>query len=99
MCLPYIKTGGNLNQQCQSRTVLSDLLENIFMGHEIIPDVVDEPPTYPLELTYKTIRTFPGMKLTADMTRFKPMVHWPAKNNALYTVIMSNLDINNRRNR
>ena len=30
------------------------------MGHEIIPDVVDEPPTYPLELTYKTIRTFPG---------------------------------------
>ena len=30
------------------------------MGHEIIPDVVNEPPQFPLELTYKTIRTFPG---------------------------------------
>jgi len=85
--------------QCQSDASLKSILENIFMGHEIIPDVVNEPPQFPLELTYKTIRTFPGMKLTADMTRFKPMVHWPAKNNALYTVIMSNLDINNRRNR
>ena len=53
------QTGGNL-QQCQSKSVLASLLENIFMGHEIIPDVVDEPPIYPLELTYKTIRTFPG---------------------------------------
>ena len=69
------------------------------MGHEIIPDILDRPPQYPLELTYKTVRTFPGMQLTADMTRFKPMLHWPAKNNALYTVVMSNLDINNRRNR
>ena len=78
---------------------MNNLLEDLFMGHEIIPDILDRPPQYPLELTYKTVRTFPGMQLTADMTRFKPMLHWPAKNNALYTVVMSNLDINNRRNR
>ncbi len=91
---------GNLNSgQCTSDTALQSLLEDLFMGHEIIPDIVDKPPQFPLELTYKTVRTFPGMKLTADMTRFKPMLHWPAKNNALYTVILSNLDINNRRNR
>ena len=69
------------------------------MGHEIIPDVLDKPPKYPLEVTYKTIRTFPGMKLTADLTRFKPMLHWPANPNSIYTVVMSNLDINNRKNR
>ena len=39
------------------------------MGNEMIPDVIDRPPLYPLDLTYKTIRTFPGMRLTADMTR------------------------------
>ena len=69
------------------------------MGHELIPDVLDKPPLYPLELTYKTIRTYPGMKLTADLTRFKPMLHWPANRNSIYTVVMSNLDINNRKNR
>ena len=69
------------------------------MGHEVIPDILDEPPRYPLDLTYKTIRTYPGMKLTADQTRFKPMLDWPTEPNTLYTVVMSNLDINNRRNR
>ena len=31
--------------------------------------------------------------------RFKPMLHWPAEPDALYTVVISNLDINNRKNR
>ena len=65
----------------------------------MIPDVVDRAPKYPLDLTYKTIRTYPGMKLQAESTRFKPMLQWPAEPDALYTVVMSNLDINNRRNR
>ncbi|XP_023334365.1 putative uncharacterized protein DDB_G0282133 isoform X2 [Eurytemora carolleeae] len=78
---------------------LSRLIKDIFMGNEIIPDVIDEPPMYPLDLTYKTIRTFPGMHLTADMTRFKPMLKWPAQPDSLYTVVLSNLDINSRRNR
>ena len=33
------------------------------------------------------------------MIRFKPMLHWPAEPDALYTVVISNLDINNRKNR
>ena len=89
----------NRNQQCTSNDALNYLLEDLFMGHELIPDVLDKPPLYPLELTYKTIRTYPGMKLTADLTRFKPMLHWPANRNSIYTVVMSNLDINNRKNR
>ena len=84
---------------CPSRPVLDSLLEDLFMGNEMIPDVLDEPPLYPLDLVYKTIRTYPGMRLTADMTRFKPMMHWPADPTAYYTVVISNLDINNRRNR
>jgi len=37
---------------------------------QIIPEVIDIPPRYPLDLTYKTIRTFPGMRLTAGETRY-----------------------------
>ena len=55
---------------CKSDFVLNDLLQDIFMGNEVIPDVLDAAPLYPLDLTYKTIRTFPGMKLTADATRY-----------------------------
>jgi hypothetical protein len=84
---------------CQSKSILNDLLQDIFMGNEVIPDIIDVAPRYPLDLTYKTIRTFPGMKLTADMTRFKPMLKWPAQPDSLYTVVLSNLDINSRRNR
>ena len=69
------------------------------MGHELIPDVIDQAPAFPLDLTYKTIRTFPGMKLTAESTRFKPRMNWPAEPDALYTVVVSNLDINSRKNR
>ena len=69
------------------------------MGNEVIPDILDHAPRYPLDLTYKTIRTFPGMRLTADMTRFKPMLKWPAQPDSLYTIVLSNLDINSRRNR
>ena len=54
---------------CRSDGALKNLLEDIFMGNEVIPDVLDSAPLYPLDLTYKTIRTFPGMKLTADATR------------------------------
>jgi len=85
--------------QCQSNAILSDLLQDIFMGNEVIPDIIDEAPRFPLDLTYKTIRTFPGMRLTADMTRFKPMLKWPAQPDSLYTIVLSNLDINSRRNR
>ena len=41
------------------------------MGNEIIPDVVDDAPLFPLDLVYKTIRTFPGMKLKAENTRYE----------------------------
>ena len=78
---------------------MGQLVGDIFIGHEMIPQVIDLPPEYPLELTYRTVRTFPGMRLTAEATRFKPMIHWPAEQGVLYTVIMSNLDINSRRNR
>jgi len=90
---------GNSFGQCQSTAILSDLLQDIFMGNEVIPDIIDAAPRYPLDLTYKTIRTFPGMRVTADMTRFKPMLKWPAQPDSLYTIVLSNLDINSRRNR
>ena len=45
-------------------------------GNEMVPDVIETPPKYPLELTYRTVRTFPGMRVTAETTKFKPMVEW-----------------------
>ena len=55
----------------------------------MIPQVLDMPPEHPLELTYRTIRTYPGMRLTTDATRFNPMMHWPAEPGAYYTIIIS----------
>ena len=46
---------------------LGQLVGDIFIGHEMIPQVLDLPPDYPLELTYRTVRTFPGMRLTAEV--------------------------------
>ncbi len=96
---PLCSQSSNLVSCEDSEDSLRTLLDDIFMGNELIPDVVDEAPRFPLDLTYKTIRTFPGMRLTADSTRFKPMLRWPSEPGALYTVVVSNLDINNRRNR
>jgi len=84
-------------RQCEER--FTQLVGDIFIGNEMVPDVIETPPRYPLELTYRTVRTFPGMRVTAETTRFKPMVEWPAEDGAYYTLIMSNLDINTRRNR
>jgi len=90
---------GNNFGQCQATGILNELLQDIFMGNEVIPDIIDAAPRFPLDLTYKTIRTYPGMRVTADMTRFKPMLKWPAQPDSLYTIVLSNLDINSRRNR
>jgi len=84
-------------QQCEER--FTQLVGDIFIGNELVPDIIDTPPQYPLELTYRTVRTFPGMRVTAEATRFKPMVEWPAEEGALYTLVLSNLDINTRENR
>uniref|UniRef100_A0A0K2U802 Uncharacterized protein n=1 Tax=Lepeophtheirus salmonis TaxID=72036 RepID=A0A0K2U802_LEPSM len=93
-----LQVSSNLNV-CKSEDSLSSLITDIFLGHEIIPDILDDPPKYPLDLSYKTIRTFPGMHVTADMTRSKPVLHWPYEPDTLYTLVLSNLDINSRRNR
>lgn len=94
--IPFQKS--NLDT-CEAEPALNSLLQDIFMGNELIPDVLDSAPRFPLDLTYRTIRTYPGMRVTADITRFKPMLHWPADPGSLYTLVLSNLDINSRKNR
>ena len=61
-------------RQCEGR--FTQLVGDIFIGNEMVPDVIETPPKYPLELTYRTVRTFPGMRVTAETTKFKPMVEW-----------------------
>ncbi len=95
--IPFTQQTIALPSTCNER--LSQLVGDIFIGNEMIPQVLDLPPDYPLELTYRTVRTYPGMRLTAEATRFKPMLHWPVEQGTLYTVVVSNLDINSRRNR
>ena len=89
-------TGPKISQ-CEER--FTQLVGDIFIGNEMVPDVIETPPKYPLELTYRTVRTFPGMRVTAETTKFKPMVEWPAEDGAYYTLVLANLDINTRRNR
>ena len=41
---------------CNER--LSQLVGDIFIGNEMIPQVLDLPPDFPLELTYRYIQTY-----------------------------------------
>lgn len=66
---------------------------------QIIPQVLDAPPDQLLELTYRTVRTYPGMSLSAGVTRFNPTIRWDADEDAYYSIVLTNLDINSRRNR
>ena len=45
------KTNGPKIQQCEER--FTQLVGDIFIGNEMVPDVIDTPPKYPLELTYR----------------------------------------------
>ena len=60
---------------------------SIRLSSQVIPDVIDSPPQYPLDLTYKTIRTFPGMRLTADMTRSETIEAYINKTQTQNTVL------------
>ena len=43
--------GGPRIRQCQER--FTQLVGDIFIGNEMVPDVIETPPLYPLELTYR----------------------------------------------
>ena len=77
----------------------SQFLYTILLSLQIVPEIFDAPPDNLLELTYRTVRTFPGMKVSADLTRSNPIMKWPSTEGDYYTLILSNLDINNRKNR
>ena len=38
-------------QQCEEK--LTQLIGDIFIGNEMVPDIIDKPPLYPLDLTYR----------------------------------------------
>ena len=38
--------------QCEER--FTQLVGDIFIGNEMVPDVIETPPLYPLELTYRS---------------------------------------------
>ena len=35
----------------------------------MVPEIFDSPPKHLLDLRYRTVRTYPGMRMTADQTR------------------------------
>ena len=39
-------------RQCEER--FTQLVGDIFIGNEMVPDVIETPPLYPLELTYRS---------------------------------------------
>ena len=44
--------GGPKIRQCEER--FTQLVGDIFIGNEMVPDVIETPPKYPLELTYRS---------------------------------------------
>ena len=45
-------TSGPRIRQCEER--FTQLVGDIFIGNEMVPDVIETPPLYPLELTYRS---------------------------------------------
>ena len=59
----------------------------------------DSPPTWRGQFWTVLREGSEVAALKYKLFRFKPMLKWPAQPDSLYTVVMSNLDINSRRNR
>ncbi|XP_054153623.1 protein D3-like [Oppia nitens] len=63
----------------------------------IIPDIIDNCPVNTVQITYNNSKSVEfGNELTPTQVSDEPVVHWPAKRNALYTLVMVDPDAPSR---
>ncbi|XP_030754179.1 protein D2-like [Sitophilus oryzae] len=67
-----------------------------FTEHQIVPDVIDQPPTQTATVTYPKAKVNLGNEIGPVNVRQQPQVTYPAEKNAYYTLIMTDPDAPSR---
>jgi len=69
-----------------------------FKIHGVVRDVIQKAPQQALEVRYATHKVDFGNVLTPTQVKDQPIVHWPADENSLYTLVFTDPDVPNRDN-
>ncbi|EDV48022.1 uncharacterized protein Dere_GG13347 [Drosophila erecta] len=77
--------------------VQADSVEEVFRSHQVVPDVIPEPPNQLLKVTYSNnLVAKDGVELTPTQVKDQPVVEWDAQPGAFYTLIMTDPDAPSR---
>lgn len=64
-----------------------------FLEHGVVPDVIDQPPTERATVKYDSgVEVELGNELTPTQVQNAPTVSWPAEDGSFYTLIMTDPD-------
>ncbi|XP_016970322.2 protein D3 [Drosophila rhopaloa] len=82
---------------CFLLTVQAGSLEEVFITHQVVPDVIPEPPNQLLKVTYSNnLVAKDGVELTPTQVKDQPTVEWDAQPGEFYTLIMTDPDAPSR---
>ncbi|XP_017079230.2 LOW QUALITY PROTEIN: protein D2 [Drosophila eugracilis] len=77
--------------------VQAGTVEEVFTSHQVVPDVIPEPPNQLLKVTYSNnLVAKDGVELTPTQVKDQPNVEWEAQPGEYYTLIMTDPDAPSR---
>ncbi|XP_057341940.1 protein D2-like [Microplitis mediator] len=68
-------------------------IKSAFLDAKIVPDIIINPPTEEIEVTYGSKKVNSGNELTPTDTRNIPEVHYKHEGGVLYTLVLTDPDI------
>ncbi|EDW97859.1 protein D2 [Drosophila yakuba] len=72
-------------------------VEEAFRSHQVVPDVIPEPPNLLLKVVYSNnLVAKDGLELTPTQVKDQPIVEWDAQPGEFYTLIMTDPDAPSR---
>ncbi|XP_043653523.1 protein D2 [Drosophila teissieri] len=72
-------------------------VEEVFRSHQVVPDVIPEPPNQLLKVMYSNnLVAKDGVELTPTQVKDQPVVDWDAQPGEFYTLIMTDPDAPSR---
>ncbi|KAJ8917446.1 hypothetical protein NQ315_005493 [Exocentrus adspersus] len=72
-------------------------MSKAWIAKEVVPDVVDAAPAEKLAVKYPQIAVNEGNVVKPSQVKDPPQVSWPAEDNALYTICMTDPDAPSRK--
>ncbi|XP_017046686.1 protein D2 [Drosophila ficusphila] len=80
-------------------SIQAESVDEVFRSHQVVPDVITEPPNQLLKVTYKDgLVAKDGVELTPTQVKDQPIVEWDAQPGDFYTLIMTDPDAPSRSN-